>query len=406
MAHDLMRCLKRQLHWTLENGTGCLNNWRHMDSAQMLLLGVKAWAHGEVLHTKFPWRAFAFGFEQYVLALVDQADRPTRAYQATKQLHDVYQRLPDLTIDDFVSEVAFVLNYHDSWAYQSLSGSPNYVFVAERYYTSLHRLGLCLDVIAETADFSRYRVLVFPPSLFCDETLADKVRAFIAEGGVVILSSQSFSRNRNFQWHAEPAPFHLQDVFGVSVREGCYAANYLGNATSCLGFDFASLDAEPSGFDEYRLSSDIFSLAGLPAMTYFEALEENGAEVWARYQEGLFSGQAAITSHVYGKGHAILVGCGLSEEGLRAVYRHVLARAGVTMTPAVNREVEIVPLRRHTVYLNHTQIACREPLGTGTALLGQVEDDMLVLPPYGFAVVAHTLSAATIEENILIAVDK
>lgn len=387
MACDLMRCLKQQPFWTLENSTGCLGNWKHMDPRLMVLLAVKAWAHGEVLHTKFPWRAFLAGVEQVIYGLVDQADRTTRSYQATQQLSAIYQTLPTLTIEDFQSEVAYVYSYENFWGFQALPGMPNYYFVAEGYYKSLNRLGVCIDVVSEDADFSHYKALVFPPYLFIDDALAKKVRQFVDDGGAVIVAPPSFSRDRELKWQTSPPPAGLNDLFGAVVKEGYSAANYLGNATSCLGCDVMSVNLEPPSYDEYRVQTTVPMCGAVNAINYFSALEPHGAEVWASYTDGDFAGEAAITAHHYGNGLAVLIGCGLPEAAVRAIYHHVLQQAGVSMTLPVNADVEVVPLQHHYVYLNHTPQTCREPLPQGHLLLGNAENDELVLPAYGFAVV-------------------
>ncbi len=387
MGNDLFRCLKRQPFWTLENGVD-----PDHPTGLIALLALKAWAHGEVLHTFFPWRAFNFGAEQVMGGLVDHADRTTRAYTASQQLQETYRQLPTLTMDDFTAQVAMVYSYENYWLHQSLPHYPEYFFVLESYYKSLNRLGLCIDVVGEAADFSSYKVVVFPPYPIINDGLADKIRAFVAAGGIVIAAPKSFTHTAYGNWQQMVHPAGLTDVFGASVREGHWAKNYLTNDSSCLGWDVLSAtELAPPEMHAYPLRSDVPGLDGQHGAKVFEWLDADGAEVWATYTDGMYAGQAALTAHPYGQGWAIYLGCGLPEEALRALYRHVLQRAVVPMAPAVHADVEVVPLARHRIYLNHTAQSVREPKPEGTVVLGETDGSELVLPPYGCAVVETVL---------------
>lgn len=383
MGSDLFRCFKRAPFWTLENGVD-----PDYPTEMISLLALKAWAHGESLHTFFPWRAFNFGVEQVMGGLVDHANRTTRAYTASQQLHETYAKLPDLTIDDFPAQVAMVYSYENYWLHQSLPHYPEYFFVLESYYKSLNRLGLCIDVIGETIDFSSYKVVVFPPYPIINDGMAAKIRAYVEAGGIVIVAPKSFTHTKYGNWQQRVHPAGLTDVFGASVREGHWAKNYLTNDSSCLGWDVMSAtELAPPEMLEYALESTIPDIDGQLGVKVFEWLDADGAEVWARYTEGMYAGQAAITVHRCGQGQAIYLGCGLPEEALRALYRHALDLAGVAMHPATNAEVEVVPLRRHVIYLNHTPHPVTEPQPEGTVLVGVADDGQLKLPAYGVAVI-------------------
>lgn len=385
MGYDLFRCLKRQPFWTLEDETG----WNVPDGF-LSLLAVKGWAHGETLQTKFPWRAFNTGLEQVASwGLINHNDRPTRAYTATQQTAEIYRQLPELTMDDFAAQVGFVYSYENIWAGQALGFDyPNLYLIYDGLYKSINRLGVFTDVISETDEFSRYRVLVIPPHYLCDQALADKVRAYVADGGTLIMLPHSFTRDRQLAWQRADHPFGLTDVFGAYVGEWHFAKDFMGNATSALGCDALSCMAvTPPGIRQYGLESMVPGVDGLPAEKYFEMLVVNDANVWATYADGVYASAPAITAKQYGNGHAIYLGTFLPEEGLRALYRYVLGQAGVAMCPPVNAEVEVVPLRRHRIYLNHTSQAVREPKPAGTLILGTAEGEQLALPAYGYAIV-------------------
>lgn len=55
----------------------------------------------------------------------------------------------------------------------------------------LDELGYQLDIVDYRSSFENYKVLIFPDTVTCSEELAEKIRAFIAGGGTVIMSARS-----------------------------------------------------------------------------------------------------------------------------------------------------------------------------------------------------------------------
>jgi len=386
MANHLMRNLKHTKMWTLESTAGCLGNWQHIHPDHMNLLAIKSWAQGEEVNTKFAFRSFNIGGEQYIWGLLDHAGRPTRGYTATRELADIYKRLPETTDADFTADVAFIWGYENFWGYQTVGGNPNYYFTIDEYHKALNFLGVMVDVVSEKEDFMRYNVVIFPPYWFTDSDLAHKIGSFIEAGGVAVIGPQCFEKTRLNNYHDSPAPVGLTEVFGLNVREGCYSANYLGGDTSYLGCDAASMSAQPPKHDQYKIDSAIPALAESLAISYFELLEVTDAEVLAKYADGNFKGSAVLTRRKHGKGWAYKMGASFNQLGFDAIYRHALEAAGITTHKTVNAAVEVINLQRHRVYLNHSEVAVSEPITHEKVLMGQETNGQLHLTPFGFSV--------------------
>ncbi len=381
LADDLMRNLKQQKFWRYESGCDtCLpTEW-------LVLQTIKGWARGMEGDMRFPWRQFHGGSEQVLAALVDTADRTTRAWEATRLAAAQLRDLPVLTMQDFATRVALVNNWRCGWALQSLHGHPSdYFYVVEGVYKSLFRLGVLCDVTAPGGDWSAYDVIFFPSHPLIDEALADRLKQFVASGGTVVAMPISFTHTDKVQLATELAPLGLVDLFGASIRESHLDRNDIDNETTHLGHDVMAMTAVKVAPPlRYKLRcSTLAELDGTLAERWFTWLDADGAEIIATYAESHYRDQAAITcrSHDSG-GSAWLIGCFLQEPAQRALFARIISRHGIESIPPSDPGVEVIPLKRYIIYLNFTDESRTEPSPHGSNEEGTIE-----LNPYGFAVI-------------------
>jgi beta-galactosidase len=386
LGDDMMRSFKHKKFWRFET---CCDHFQPTDWT--VLQTIKGWAHGAEGDMRFHWRQFLGGIEQDLGGILDHAGRKTRSWEATRIAHEWLQKLPDLEIEDFPARIAVVDNWKCGWAFQSLQARlNNYFYVIEGVYKSLFRLGMLIDIANADDDFSRYDVVIFPSHLFADEGLAARLNAFVARGGTVIAMPLSFTHTDKVRYSTAIPPIHMTDLFGIEILEGHLDRDDLNNDTTHLGHDILAMTAimpiEPL---RYKLSSPIPALDGAIAERYFTWLKPaEGTEVLASYATSHYAGQAAITRKIHpGGGRAYFLGTFLDESIQREVFRIAAADAGVEMVPPVNPGMEIVPTKRHIIYLNFNDKPNEEPLPAGKVIVGEAKGGKLKLAPYGFAVV-------------------
>jgi beta-galactosidase len=56
-----------------------------------------------------------------------------------------------------------------------------------RHFRALVGQGVRVDMVFEGEDFSKYRLLVLPALAVMEPALAERLRRFVAEGGVLVL---------------------------------------------------------------------------------------------------------------------------------------------------------------------------------------------------------------------------
>lgn len=273
------------------------------------------------------------GAEQFCLGIVDIDNESGRKYHEVQEfMHDVAQQ-PSLTTS-IHADVAVLYDYDNiqSWAIQQQSDAFDFTQEFMRLYAPFHAANVMTDVLSTDKDFSKYKIVVLPVMQMMDESLAQRLRAFVAGGGVLLMGYRSAIKNRQNNLHRFiPTPAFIHDLLGGRVRE-----------SESLG----------SG-----ISAPVVAKGGYPravATVWRDMIEPNeGAQVLYQYDDKFYKDYACVTVNSYERGWVYWVGAGLDEITMVDVVARVLDKSGVVDQTTVDRLERIE--RGDTVwYLNHT----------------------------------------------------
>jgi beta-galactosidase len=382
LAADAMRGLKRAPVWVLEQEAGPLG-WeviRTPRRGQVRLHTFQAIAHGAELVCYFRWRTARYGTEQHWYGVLDAHGRPGRRY---RELGDLARELDTVAAAlagaEPVSGAAVLHDYDSRFALQIQPTNPSlgYEESVQRHYEALRTLGVGVDVLAPTADLTGYRVVCAPSLYVVDEALAAALRAYVENGGTLVLAPRAGVKDRCNAVPELPFPGLLAEVAGVEV------------------VDISSrFDDEPVRFT---------GVDGVPSGTFrgwSEQIEPgSGTRVLALYEDGDFAETPAITSHAVGAGRVVYLAGAPDVETLRRLYEAIAAEAQLG-TSLVPDGVECVQLRRAggellLVLLNHADEervveldGDKRDLVSGAEHAGTIR-----LAPFGVALLAPVRSA-------------
>ncbi|HEX9152326.1 MAG TPA: beta-galactosidase trimerization domain-containing protein, partial [Flavobacterium sp.] len=168
-------------------------------------------------------------------------------------------------------------------------------------------LGAPTEVISEDTDFSKYKFLIVPAYDLADATLVKKWKNYVANGGHLILTCRTATRNRDGHiWQGEwAAP--LSDLIGAHVETTDMLSAYkkgelLMNSTNYNWNNWADL-----------LRAD------------------KGTEVLATYNNQFYKGKAAVVRNKIGKGSVTYIGVDTDDSKLeKDILRNIYATAGAT----------------------------------------------------------------------------
>lgn len=307
MQHDLMRSLKAQPFLLMES-TPSQVNWHRVNKLKKpgmhLLSSMQAVAHGSQSVMYFQWRKGRGSSEMFHGAVVDHDGRgDTRVFQDVTSVGKALESLAPLYDRPRAkAEVCVLFDWENWWALDFAQagrrGDMRYVDTVNMHYRALWRQGINIDLcdMRQTTDLSGYRLVIAPMLFMFRGGIEDKLRAFVENGGTLLMTYFSGVVNEHDLAFLGGRPHGLMDVLGA------------------CGMELDALDDEerngiafPDG-RQYAVSD----LCELP--------ELRGAETLATYADDFYAGQPCLTRHAFGSGTAYYLAAKVEQSGLNAIY--------------------------------------------------------------------------------------
>lgn len=243
--------------------------------------------HGADAIYFFQWSAVPFGPEQTHGTLVGYDGQPKRAWHECAAVGARLRKLaPMIEGSRVVSEIAVLHDFPTRWATQ---GGPEWVGPpqmaldhARRLYAGVRNLGHNCDAIAADGPFDRYRLLIVPMLTCVDDALAQRLTAFVEQGGTLVWHPLSGIKDPDARIHPRRLHPQLERLFGISVRE------------------YATMGPE----EQRRMGWRGRTYA---AHWFADLPEVDDVEVWGRFEKCWFADAPAVLRARRGKGQAIYV---------------------------------------------------------------------------------------------------
>ena len=306
--------------------------------------------HGAESLFYFRWRQSVIGEDEHS-AVLPWSGRESATFRRLKaQCEEARRSGLDLaTLPPEPTPVAFL---HDPFADQHalarigrLQGGP-LEKTAMRCNAALERFGIvpdCLQMDAEP-DFTPYKLVILPLCARVSESVAEKLRAYVRNGGAVAAVVRLDDLTPYGGFVTDPYPLKLKDVFGLAVNE------------------------------RRSLADD----------HYHELLELNGAEALSSFKTGCFAGEPRFARHRFGKGCALYLAETPTNESALGDVGAILDAAGVAHDEALPPCVRRARRGDYVALINLGGEEQRIPAERGEAVLGRhvVEDGKSVLAPW------------------------
>ena len=325
---DAVRGLKDVPFWVMEQQVGPLG-WETIRTprrGQMRLHTHQMLAHGAEAISYFRWRSARFGTEQHWYGVLDHDGRPNRRLRELSELARELEGLADLLAGTVPNaQAAIVYDYDSRFALELQPTNPalGHVDAIRAHYRALRRHGVGLDLLAPTTDLSLYGLVVAPSLYVVDEVVADHLRAYVENGGLLVLGPRSGFKDRTNAVPEGALPAWLDELAGLEVS------------------DIASfLEGSPARLESVEGVSGDGTFRG-----WFEELSLKSARAVYRYRDHDFAGSAAIAVNASGAGQVVYVGGVATDETLFDLYAW-LAREAELDTVVVPEDVEVVRLRK------------------------------------------------------------
>ncbi|HLI70409.1 MAG TPA: beta-galactosidase [Ktedonobacteraceae bacterium] len=292
--HDIKRGLRDGQPFMLMEQSPSNQNWQAYNTLKrpgvVRLWSYLAVAHGAETVMYFQWRRSRGEAEKLHGAIVEHSGRSdTRVFREVQQLGTELASLKDRTLGGVTpSEVALLFDWNNWWALDASSGpihDKRYIATMRQHYAAFWRRNVPVDIVFSDSDFSRYRILVAPLLYMLKPGVAERIAAFVEQGGTFVTTYLSGWVDECDLVFEKGYPGPLKQVLGIWNEE--IDALYPDQRNSIVFVE----------------SGATYTCGHLCAITHCE-----GATVLANYGDDFYAGTPVVTRNRFGTGQAYYLG--------------------------------------------------------------------------------------------------
>lgn len=310
---DLMRGIKQQNFWIMEQLSGAVGSWMPMSSSPEpgMIKGyaLQAIAHGADTVVHFRWRTAVAGAEMYWHGILDHSDVPGRRYEEFRELCRIVDGLQEMDGSYVKNSVALLYSSDNEYGFklQHQAEGMYYLEQLKSLHDGFTAIGVGVDIIDESADLSAYEIVLAPTMLITHEETEKALHEFAAQGGTILLTNRSGVKDSYNKCVMQPLPGIYRELVGARVREYNAPGSYLGQlklTDDVLRENYKkSCRYYPGGEDDEKLLRE-----NAVYRQWCDILEAETAQVLAEYGDRYYSGSAAVTRNCYGAGTVYYIG--------------------------------------------------------------------------------------------------
>ena len=373
--YDWMRSLK-QRPFALMESTPSQVNWHEVCKLKKpgmhLLSSLQAIAHGADTVQYFQWRKSRGAAEKFHGAVVDHAGHEhTRTFRDVQAVGGLLPRLKDVVGAMPDARAALIFDAENRWALEDCQGprrDMGHDKTVLAHYRALKRQGVDLDIIDETCDFSRYRLIAAPMLYMLRPGVAERLADHVRNGGILVCTCFTGRVDQDDLCFLGGFPGPLRQVLGLWAEE-----------TDALYDDEHNGLQTPEG--------RVYACDALCDLIHTE-----GAETLAVYTEDFYAGMPCVTVNRFGKGRAYYIATCPEACYLDDFYRTVVPEAGVKpIIPELPAGVQVTRRGDLAFVMNFSGAPVEVSLPKGRDLLtGETTDERATLPVNGFRIVRLT----------------
>lgn len=373
--HDLTRGFLRKNFWVMETQPGFVN-WspdnNALNKGEVRAMAWNAIGHGAEAVEYWQWRSALNGQEQYHGVLVGADGTPVPLYAEVQQLGtDIEKATPALAGTTVHSEVAVLHDYPSRWAisWQRHNQKFDPVTSLKSYYGPLYESMHAVDIVADTAPLSSYKLVVAPALNVLTPEAAKNLEAYVRGGGHLVLGQRSGMKDQDNSLWTQRQPGPLAPLLGARVSQ------------------WYALDTTVPVSGEWGTAEDTI---------WAEPLEVTSPEtrVLMRYgkSNGWLDGQPAAVTRRVGKGSITYIGAALDKPAMERATKWMLDEAGLKpLMPDLPEGVDLAMRsgdgKRVLILTNYN--AAEQTISLPESMkdiLGGGEKRSVTLPQYGVAV--------------------
>lgn len=379
-AHDMMRSIKDQPFLLMEN-TPSTANWCPVSKQKRpgfnKASALQAIAHGSDSVQYFQWRASRGGAEKFHSAVVmHNLMENSRIFREVSVVGDMLSKLQRVQGTTVNAEIAIINDTENRWAVSECKGPRNQdmgnMDAMYSVYKTLWEQGIAVDIIDMESPIDKYKIIVAPMLYMLRNNIADRLKKFTKDGGILISTCFTGVVNENDLCYLGEIPAEgLSDVFGIYSEEIDALYNHDKNS---IVIDIP----------DYDLNGEYY------VQKLCEVIHLKTAEALGYFRNDYYKGMPAFTRNTYGKGTAYYIAAGVEYDFFRPFItslckKHGIKKAletelpyGVSITKRSNGDESFWFIMNFLDKDNFLKI----PFPLKNMITGGLLEDEIVLKPY------------------------
>jgi beta-galactosidase len=389
MVHDINRSLKGGKPFMLMESTPSSTNWMPISKLKKpgihMLASMQAVAHGSDTVQYFQWRQSRGSAEKFHGAVVaHNGDEKTRVFRDVTGVGKALQKIRPVLGSTVKPQAALIYDWENEWAISAAQGprqkGRDYVGTCCTHYNPFWQVGVPLDVIDSTCDFSSYRLLIAPMLYMLRPGVAEKIEAFVANGGTFVTTYWSGITNENDLCFLGGFPGPLRKVMGIWSEE------------IDVLYDDEKNQIVPT------LDNALGMMNTYDARIFCDLIHTETAETMATYAHDFYAGRPALTVNHFGKGEAYYIAFRGDGDFETAFYILLMEKMGISPVLDADLPLDVTcQMRSNTekdfLFLmnfsgDEKEIDLQERDLTDM-LTGEKVQDTILLPGFGVAILVR-----------------
>lgn len=349
LQHDLMRSMKHKTFLLMESCPSS-PNWKSVSKINkpglLTNASLQAVAHGSGSVQFFQIRQSRGGFEKFHGAVIDHyGGEDTRTFREVTKIGELLEQLAEITESHVEAPVAVLYDMESRWAMEDAKGPRNqglfYHEAVLKSYQAFRKSGVNVDVINMEQSLESYQVIAAPMLYMFRAGIEEKLRRFVQDGGVLIMTYWSGIVDETDLCHLGGTPHSLTDVLGLRSEE--IDGLYDGETNR-----FVPVHGNRLGLEKSYTCRHLCDLIRL-----------KGAVPLMEYADNFYKGYPALAIHPYGKGFAYYISADADADFYEDLYKRILDRQqirpilervpeGIEVSSRTDKKFEYVFIQNYT----------------------------------------------------------
>lgn len=336
--HDVIYGLKKKPFILMESCPGA-TNWQGVSKLKkpgmLEASSLQSIAHGADGAMYFQMRKSRGSEEKFHGAVIDHYDgRDVRTYREVCEAGQMLEDLGEVTGVPKAAKAAVIYDWENGWAVHASRGPRNdnmhYQECVEKSYRALRKLGLNVDIVDQSGSLKEYKFVAAPMQYLFHEGFADKIRAFVEDGGTFVMTYWAGVVDESDRCFLGGRPHGLMDVFGLRAEEIDALYDWEENAI-CLPESITAGGEANAG--EEKGGQNAAQIGGMKerySCKYLcDLVKPSTAKTLMVYGEDFYAGTPALLVNAYGGGRAYYVCADAEQAFYDDLYRTLTREAGI-----------------------------------------------------------------------------